>query len=229
MTDQEIRDIVCILIIGVCLTISALGHEIPPVVLGWAQICFGFLFGSKTANYTIGRSNVTKEQTVTTGADTTKIVQTTAAIFVFLMLSVGTARADIFNPLPNVDKPALSQPVVNLDSGTLLGDLTSVINYLGVQEGEVYNFNAKKWETITGATLITYSPWGLDAGVAMLNTDGIAGTIDWNVGQFLPVANIPVMKYFSYLYLSGGAGGEENSSSAWKLATFVGAKFKLTF
>ena len=142
---------------------------------------------------------------------------------------VGLAKADILNPIgPGSEKVSFATPTA-FDSGTLLTDAASVINYLGVREGEVYNFMSHSWVTTTGATIVTYAPWNLSLGISMLNTDGVAGTIDWNVGSYLPVASIPVMKYIQYLYVVGGCGGEMNSNNNWKVAPILGAEFKFNF
>ena len=141
----------------------------------------------------------------------------------------GVARADIFNPItPENRKLSAAAPTI-FDSGTLLTDAAAIINYLGVREGEVYNFKSHSWVTTTGATVVTYSPWNLSLGVSMLNADGVAGTIDWNVGNYLPVNNVPVMKYLTYLYVVGGCGGEVDSNNNWKIAPILGAEFKFNF
>lgn len=55
MTDQQGRDIVCILLIGTVVVLSTLGHIIPPILQEWADTAFGFLFGAKSATYFIGK------------------------------------------------------------------------------------------------------------------------------------------------------------------------------
>lgn len=57
MNDQMFRDLVAIIIIGTVLILASLGHTIPPQVQEWADVAFGFLFGFKTAGYTIGKDN----------------------------------------------------------------------------------------------------------------------------------------------------------------------------
>ena len=138
--------------------------------------------------------------------------------------------ADIFNPIgPSNSKLTATTPAL-FDSGTLLTDASAIINYLGVKEGYAYNFNAKKWVTTTGATIVSYTPWNLSLGITMLNADGVTGNLEWNVGNYLPVANVPIMKYVQYLYVFGGAGGEENTAgTAFKFASVAGAEVKFSF
>jgi hypothetical protein len=145
------------------------------------------------------------------------------------------ASADIFNPLPEQPHKAFLASVNGGSalSGNLLADATAIINYLGVKEGEAYNFNQHKWVTTTGATLISYTPWNLALDIQMLNADGVVGSIAWNIGNYLPVQNVPVMQYTQYLYLYGGAGAEQkqeaDGSSPMKFASVAGAEFKFTF
>lgn len=146
----------------------------------------------------------------------------------------GVANADIFNPLPNHNKAFLTS--VNGSSaisGNILTDASTIINYLGVKEGEAYNFNQHKWVTTTGATLISYTPWNLGIDIQMLNADGVVAGLSWNVGNYLPVANIPVMQYTQYLYFFGGAGVEQKTegdgTTPMKFASVAGAEFKFTF
>lgn len=144
----------------------------------------------------------------------------------------GVARADIFNPLPAKSTHQSFLASVNSSNpGNILADASTIVNYLGVKEGEAYQFNQHKWVTTTGATIISYSPWNLSLDIQMLNADGVVASIAWNAGNYLPVNSVPVMQYLQYLYLYGGAGAEENTSdnNAMKIATIAGAEFKFTF
>lgn len=147
-----------------------------------------------------------------------------------LVFGLGSvARADIFNPITK-DNQKLSASIPTVfDTGTILTDAAAIINYLGVKEGEAYNFNRHKWVTTTGATVISFPHWGLSLGISMLNADGVTGNIEWNVGKYLPTQSVPVMKYTQYLYLMGGAGIENDSNSNAKFASIAGAEFKFTF
>lgn len=189
----------------------------PDILLIW-KVAIGVFFSDKTGITEIVRTGLKSKLTKTLPV----------ILFGLLMISPSSANADILNPIsPTNQKLSASTPII--DSGNILTDASTIVNYLGVQEGYAYNFELKKWDVISGATIITYAPWNLDLGIAMLDTDGVAGTIDWNVGKFLPVSNVPVMQYFSYLYVSAGAGAEEDANANWKFCPIVGAKFKFTF
>lgn len=159
-------------------------------------------------------------------------------ILLSLVLMFGfcaVSEADIFNPLPERTSQFLASvsAPTSTNVATLLDDATSIINYLGVKEGEAYNFNQHKWVTTTGATIITYSPWNLALDVDMLNADGVVGAISWNVGNYLPTQNVPIMNLTQYLYIYAGAGAEERTevdgSTPMKFASVIGAEFKFSF
>jgi opacity protein-like surface antigen len=153
-------------------------------------------------------------------------------LLVALLTAIGCTAvfADIFQPVgPKNDNLKATNVSAIFDSGTALTDAAQIINYLGVKEGYAYNFQSKEWVNTVGATVVTYAPWGVSLDVEMLKADGVAGVVAWNVGSILPVANVPVMKYFQYLYIDGGCGMEQNSASAWKVAPVVGAEFKFSF
>ena len=59
MTDQMFRDLLAVILIGAVLLITGMGHTVDPQVKEWADVAFGFLFGFKTAGYTIGKTNGT--------------------------------------------------------------------------------------------------------------------------------------------------------------------------
>jgi hypothetical protein len=146
------------------------------------------------------------------------------------------AHADIFNPIPHTASTKAFLNNVNGvsdNANTLLTDAAAIINYLGVREGYAYQFNQKKWVTTTGATIISYTPWNLSLGVTMLDTDGVVGDIDWNIGNYLPVQSVPIMNLTQYLYLFGGAGAqlktEDDGSQPMKFASVAGVEAKFTF
>ena len=139
-----------------------------------------------------------------------------------------TAKADIFSPIDAKVKVE-SQFQTSLDTGSILADATTIINYLGVKEGYAYNFELKQFDNTVGATIVTYAPWGISADLEMLNADGVAGVVAWNVGSYIPVANVPLIKYFTYLYIDGGCGMEANNSGTWKIAPTAGVEEKFSF
>jgi len=141
------------------------------------------------------------------------------------------ANADIFGPQRTASYKVVNPTTgdqVTIDPNTIFTDVTNIVNYLGVREGTVWDFKRKEFVTYTGATLITWKNISLD--IAMLNLDGAGLSIDYNIGQFLPVQNVPILKYTQYLYVGGGYGARfDTPSNKWKEAPFIGAQFKLTF
>ena len=154
------------------------------------------------------------------------------ALSLLFVLGCAPAFADIFNPItPTNNKVTMTvvQPAAYLDNTTILTDAATIINYLGIKEGEAYNFRTNTFVTTSSATIVTYEPWGLSADLVMLNADGVAGVVAWNAGKFLPVANVPLIKYFNYLYIDGGCGWEQDVNKAFKPAPVLGAEFKFSF
>ena len=148
---------------------------------------------------------------------------------VFGLCSV--ARADVFGPQRTASYKVSNTTTgdqVTIDPATIFTDITQVVNYLGVREGSVYDFNKKEFVTYTAATLYTWNNIAIDIG--MLNIDGVGASIDYNIGNLLPVQNVPILKYTQYLYVGGGVGGRYDSvTNTWKVSPFIGGQFKLTF
>ena len=74
MTDQQGRDIACLILIGTVVVLCAMNHPVPSVLQEWADTAFGFLFGAKTATYFVGKGN----QSTTTTQQTTQDQEKTA-------------------------------------------------------------------------------------------------------------------------------------------------------
>jgi hypothetical protein len=147
-----------------------------------------------------------------------------------------SAHADIFQPIPHRAETKQFLADVNglsTNADTLLTDAAAIINYLGVREGYAYQFNQHKWVTTTGATIVSYTPWNVALGVTMLNTDGVVADIDWNIGNYLPVQDVPIMNLTQYLYIFGGAGAqlktEDDGSQPMKFASVGGIEAKFSF
>ena len=144
---------------------------------------------------------------------------------------LGTAHADLLPPIDPAQTYKLTAPPLSaFDSGTLLTDAAKVIDYLGVREGEAYQYNQHRWVTTTGATIVTYAPLNLGLGITMLNADGVTLDLNWNIGQYLPVKNVPIMNVLDYLNVFAGVGGEENQAgTAFKFASTTGIEFKFNY
>lgn len=152
-----------------------------------------------------------------------------AAFLLFAFGMSSGANADILNPISADNmKISLSTPPT-LSSDKLLTDAQGIVNYTGTIEGEAYNFNLHKFVTTTGVTIISYTPYKLELGTALLDANGFETGLNWNVGAYLPASTIPVVKYAQHLYITSGIGAEENNHSRFKFATTLGIGLKLNF
>ena len=153
-----------------------------------------------------------------------------AVMVVLLSAACNASYADIFGPQP---AKAQATEGVSVDPATLLEYLTAAANYLGTREGTFYDFNASEFCNYAGATLYTYEPWNLSASFGLLNADGGAATIDWNVGKVIPCDKVPILSMFKYLYVGAGAGAryieQDNGRKKWEPAYGIDAQFKATF
>lgn len=153
------------------------------------------------------------------------------AVMVVLLSAVCSASyADIFGPQP---AKARATQGISIDPTTLLEYLTAAANYLGTREGGFYDFNAGEFCNYAGATLYTYEPWNLALNFGLLNVDGGAATLDWNVGKVIPCEQVPILSMFKYLYVGGGAGAryleQDGGQKKWQPAYGIDAQFKATF
>jgi len=68
----------------------------------------------------------------------------------------------------------------------------------------------------------------------MLNFDGGAATVDFNIGKFMPSEGVPIMELFKYFYVGGGIGAryidtknDNTDKEKWCAAYGADAQFKL--
>ena len=217
MNETVLKDLIATAIIVVYVALLGLNVVINPALSVLATGAIGFLF-KPSANGGWTLTNPFK-----------KVVPIIVAL---LLLGSTVAKADIFNAIgPKDSKVQLTSLQASgiFNSGTILTDVTQIVNYLGVKEGVAYNFGSRNIINTIGATVITYQPWGVSADLEVLNTDGVALVGAWNIGNYLPVANVPIIKYFTYLYVDAGYGAEQDSNNNWKSAPLIGAEFKFSF
>ena len=111
-----------------------------------------------------------------------------------------------------------------------MASLANVLNNLGSRAGFAYDFKRGEKVTYIGSTIVTKYNVALDLG--MLNADGVALTVDYNIGAILPaqIGNEPILKYVTYLYVGGGYGMRYNSNDkAWGGGLIADAQFKFNF
>ncbi len=67
----------------------------------------------------------------------------------------------------------------------------------------MYDWRHQRTLNTLGLELISFK--GASVDLAWMGIDGLGGTISYNLGS-LPVSNVPVLKYVSYLNLGYGVG-----------------------
>jgi len=115
---------------------------------------------------------------------------------------------------------------LSIDADTLIGTIGNIITYLGSREGFGYDFKQKEIVNQLGATL--YTKWNASLDLILVNVDGVALGLDYNVGAVLPVENTPILKYLKYLYV-GGSYGTRYIDDEWKQSPMADVQIKFTF
>lgn len=143
--------------------------------------------------------------------------------------------ADIFGSQISAKVMATTPPnqtATAIGPGQIIDELTKIVNYLGVREGTAYFWakNGSGMCNYAAATLYTYKPWGLAADIGLLNIDGGALTIDWNIGAVIPSDQVPILNLFKYSYIGGGIGARyidvNDQGTKWNVGGIVDAQFK---
>lgn len=159
-----------------------------------------------------------------------------AVLALFAVCLTIPAHADIFPPIGESPKAKVSEPMAipGVDPGTIIADAAQIAATLGTKEGGMYDFNRHEYVNYAAATLITYAPYGLSLDFGVLNTDGVAASIDWNIGGAIPHQDAPLLSFFQYVYVGFGVGERytdinDGNGSNWRFAYGPTAEFKLTF
>lgn len=77
------------------------------------------------------------------------------------------------------------------------------IKQLPLKEGLTYDFKNDRFLNTLGFGVINYKNIGLD--VSYIGVDGLGATLEYNLGG-LPVQNVPILKYVSYLNIGYTVG-----------------------
>lgn len=138
------------------------------------------------------------------------------------------AFADIFGS-KDTDLIVIGQKTKGVEDiptyDTALDVFTAFLTTLGTREGILYDGMNQEFTNYLGATVYTKYNFALDVG--LVGTNGIGATLDYNVGSFLNVDNMPILQYLKYLYVGGGGAYRPNMDHE---GTWVAdAQFKLTF
>lgn len=161
---------------------------------------------------------------------------TIALAVLFTICFTNLAHADMFDPIgaPKSLRATESLSIPGVDADTLLGETTQILGYLGPKAGPLLDKHGTT--TYLAATIVTYEPWGLslNAGTTNLTPDGFAGTLNWNFGQYLPVANVPILNHISTGTIGGGwdyrhIADHNGDPVTWNDSWAVTAQLKGTF
>ncbi len=161
---------------------------------------------------------------------------TLALVAVFALALTIPAYADIFPPIGETPKAKLMEPMAipGVDPGTIIADGAQIAAALGTKEGGFYDIGRREYVNYAAATIITYAPYGLSLDFGALNTDGLAVSVDWNIGGAIPKQDAPLLNLFQYVYVGFGVGERytdlnDGAGSKWRSAYGPVAQFKLTF
>ena len=154
----------------------------------------------------------------------------------------GIAKADIFNPAgPGTEgKYKTFLASANGPSGSILADISTVLNYLGATAGEAYNMRLGQWDTTVGTTLITLPAYYTSIGAETLIPgnggsliDGWAETNSLNWGAFLgkytSISTIPIIQYLSQAFAGVDFGQEQNAKGNYQFAPLIRVGVKISF
>lgn len=146
------------------------------------------------------------------------------------------AYADVFGngrQRPTTMRASANYNIAMPDPDTILAWLTAMNEYTGTREGFFYDFNEGDISNYFAATLYTI-PAGVSLSAGLLDTDGYAVTIDYNLGQHIPSQGVSILEFLQYLYIGGGIGqrhlDKDNSDEQeWRTAYGLDLQMKLTF
>lgn len=123
-----------------------------------------------------------------------------------------------------------------IDSGSIADYLAALAGKLGVKEGVMFDMENEEIRNYLATTLYTM-PEGVAFNVGMIGTDGVIGSIDYNIGAAISQNDVPLIGLFEYLYIGYGAGwmdpdGEDTNieeAGDWEFVHGPTVVFKATF
>lgn len=154
-----------------------------------------------------------------------------------LVLFSAPAHADLWGGRArntNMKASATAGDAMNLpDAGTILAYVTGVANRAGIREGVVYDdWGVGNYMAATAYTL-PQVPVSLDFGVT--RADGVAVTLDYNVGATVPEGGDVLTGLLQYLYVGGGVEGrytdksEDDQTKSWQSSWVADVQLKFTY
>lgn len=160
-----------------------------------------------------------------------------------LMLMTIPAHADLIggrersqNMKLGASQSQQSQPKVSnpfIDPQSILDYVAAFLGNAGTREGVYYDTDENEWGNYVAATVYTIPDTGVAFDIGMLDLDGVAATVDLNIGSIIPADSAPVLNMLNYLYIGGGVGyrdiDQANGSKQWNFSPILDAQFKVTF
>jgi len=147
-----------------------------------------------------------------------------------LMLS-GTAQADVFGDRTEKKMSAAygaNASAGYVDPGTILDYVAAIGGYLGVKEGFFYDVDNEEFVNYLATTLYTIPDTGIALNIGAVDTNGVIGSIDYNLGALIPADEVPLISLVEYLYVGLGAG-MRNTDEDWEFIYGPTVVFKATF
>jgi len=161
-----------------------------------------------------------------------------ALMLLIMGLFIGSfAYADLIpnGSVPQKQKLSAQNEQLSVDPTTIISEVTAAANRLGVREGVFYNFNKREITNYAAATIYTLPQFPLAIDFGAINTDGVALTVDYNIGSAIPAGNDALTGLLQYLYVGGGVDAryvDKNSvdpTKTWQVGVGLDAQFKGTF
>lgn len=147
------------------------------------------------------------------------------------------AYADIFAPIgaPVKLKASEALAIPGVDPNTILGEVTQILGYLSPKEGMLLDKHGTT--NYLSATIITYDPasLSLNVGTTNITPDGVALTVDWNAGKYIPAQNVPVLQYIQSATIGAGVDyrylnkDNDDAEKGWTPSWVLTGQIKTTF
>lgn len=157
----------------------------------------------------------------------------TIAVMALLAVSItSTAHADLvpdlFGSQPGVARrAALASPGLSpVEYAQIDAAIVQAIQIIGPKEGFGFDLNREEIVNVTSATLFTWN--GISLDLDAYNLDGFGASINYNVGQNMNVAQVPLLQYAQYLYV-GFSDGYRNYEDKWHTSPMPIVQVKFSF
>lgn len=128
----------------------------------------------------------------------------------------------------------LNAPFV--DWGSIADILAALSAKMGVKEGTFFDIENEQFRNYLATTIYTM-PEGVAFNVGMVGTDGVLGSVDYNIGSAISQEDVPLLSLFQYLYIGYGLGWKDQDdedanleeASDWQFVHGPTIVFKVAF